>query len=128
MTKSLPFDPTTEPYINLSTFRKDGREVRTPVWVAAIDHTYYIFSESKAGKVKRIRNSSHVKIAACDARGKVKSEWLDADAILVSDTSILEEMYRAFDRKYGWQMRTLNFLSRLSGKYHRRAVIAVSIK
>ena len=53
--KSWPFDPAVESYVNLATFRRNGREVRTPVWIAGADCLYYVFSEGNAGKVKRIR-------------------------------------------------------------------------
>ncbi|MFP6629399.1 MAG: pyridoxamine 5'-phosphate oxidase family protein, partial [Myxococcota bacterium] len=48
------------PYVSLATFRRDGREVRTPVWVARDGEHLYIFSEAKAGKVKRIRATKRV--------------------------------------------------------------------
>ena len=48
----MKFNPAIETYVNLATYRKDGREVRTPVWLAGDNGEYYVFSESKAGKVK----------------------------------------------------------------------------
>ena len=46
----MKFNPAVETYVNLATYRKDGREVRTPVWLAGDNGEYYVFSESKAGK------------------------------------------------------------------------------
>ena len=123
-----PFDPGNEAYVNLATYRKDGWEVRTPVWLAQVNDEYYVFSESKAGKVKRIRNNGRMSIAACNVRGDVKSEWLHGSARLVEDSREISSMYRAFDKKYGWQMRTLNFFARLSGRYNNRMIIALSIE
>ncbi|HIG40852.1 MAG: PPOX class F420-dependent oxidoreductase [bacterium] len=121
---NLPFDLASEPYINLATFRKNGHEVRTPVWVASAGDTHYVFSEARAGKVKRIRNNGRINIAACDARGGVKSTWISGTARIVTDEAEIETMYRVFDQKYGWQMRLLNFTARLSGRYRKRAIIA----
>ena len=56
-------------YVSLATFRRNGREVRTPVWLAKVDVRYYLFSEGKAGKVKRIRANGRARLAACDLRG-----------------------------------------------------------
>ena len=39
-------------YVSLATFRRDGRQVRTPVWVAPHEGRLYVFSECDAGKVK----------------------------------------------------------------------------
>lgn len=121
------FDPATEQYVNLATFRKSGVEVHTPVWIAEHSGTYYVFSEGKAGKVKRIRNNSHVRLAPCDMRGNLKGEWIDGTARLVDDADEIAQMYPAFTRKYGWQIRVANFFSRLSGRYQRRAIIAITL-
>ena len=37
-------------YVSLATYRRDGREVRTPVWVAGDAGRLYVFSEAAAGK------------------------------------------------------------------------------
>ena len=44
-----PFDPASEHYVSLATFRRNGREVRTPVWIAELGGRYYLFSESNSG-------------------------------------------------------------------------------
>ena len=38
-------------YLCLSTFRRTGEEVHTPVWFAELDNVYYIFSAGKSGKI-----------------------------------------------------------------------------
>lgn len=121
------FDPAREPYVNLATYRRSGAEVRTPVWIAEHQGTCYVFSEGRAGKVKRIRNNPAVRLAACDVRGKLKSDWIDGTARIVRDQSEIDVMYPAFTAKYGWQMRLGNLLSRLTGRFHRRAIIAITL-
>src|SRR5262245_32779271 len=70
---SLPasFDPAVERYVNLATYRRNGAEVRTPVWIAGEGDRYYVFSAGEAGKVKRIRVTPRVRLAACDMRGEL---------------------------------------------------------
>ena len=121
------WDPASEPYVNLATFRRDGREVRTPVWVAEADGHYYVFSEGHAGKVKRIRATKRVRMAACNVRGSVRSDWRDGTARIVSDAAVLERAYTALRRKYGWQMRLADLLSRFSGRYDRRAMLEIDL-
>ena len=67
-----------EKYVNLSTQKKDGSFINTPVWFAQEGDTnsFYIFSAGEAGKVKRIRNFSSVKVAICDARGNLQGKWI----------------------------------------------------
>ena len=124
----MPFDPSREPYVNLATYRKDGREVRTPVWIAVHEGISYVFSESRAGKVKRIRATQRVSLAACDVRGNVKSDWVEGSARIVEDQAEIDAMYPAFSRKYGWQMWVLNLLARLAGRYNKRAIIAIRLQ
>lgn len=124
----LPFDPNTEKYISLATFRRNGKEVRTPVWVAEYDGTLYVFSESTAGKVKRIRANGRALFAACNVNGQtIKSDWVESTARIVGDQSEIDSMYREFGRKYGLLMTLTNFFSRLSGRFKQRAIIAIDI-
>lgn len=124
----LPFDPNREKYISLATFRRSGKEVRTPVWVAEHGGTLYVFSENTAGKVKRIRANGRAKFAACNFNGQViKSGWVDSTARVVEDQIEIDAMYRAFTRKYGLIMIVTNLFSRLSGRFGRRAIIAIDI-
>jgi len=123
----LPFDPATTPYVSLVTYRKTGVEVKTPVWIAKNSGAYYIFSEAKAGKVKRIKNNSEVKIAKCNLKGLVSSEWISGSAQIVTNEKEIADMYKAFDQKYGWQTRSLNFIAKLTGRIKKRAIIKVKL-
>lgn len=110
-------------YLNLGTFRKSGKRVDTPMWAAEKDGIFYAFSEGKAGKVKRLRNSSQASLAACDMRGKLLGEWHDADAFIVDDDQEIETAYEALINKYGWSVRLSNFFAKLTGRYQKRAVL-----
>jgi len=54
----------------LTTFRRDGTPVGTPVNIAVDGERAFIRSWDSAGKVKRIRNNPEVAIAPCTARGR----------------------------------------------------------
>src|ERR1700730_1504716 len=49
------FEPAAEKYVSLATYRRNGVEVATPVWIAELAGRYYVFSAGDAGKIKRIR-------------------------------------------------------------------------
>jgi uncharacterized protein len=89
-----------EKYLSIESYRKTGVPVRTPVWFVEMDGALYVRTSSDTGKYKRIRNNSHVKIAPCDMRGKVKGEWTDASAVVASPA---EEgaAFRLLKKKYG---------------------------
>ena len=114
-------------YINLATFKRDGSSVPTPVWFAELDGHLVAFSERRAGKMKRLRNSPRAQVAVCDARGRLRGEWIEASAHAVDDPAAIDAAFAALRRKYGWQMRVADLLSTLSGRIRNRAVIRIEI-
>ena len=112
-------------YVNLATRKRSGEWVNTPVWFAPQGGSYYVFSAGNAGKVKRLRNFSECRIAACTATGALKGEWHDARARVLDDPADQAIALAALRRKYGWQMYTADFFSRLTGKMGHRAYIRI---
>jgi PPOX class probable F420-dependent enzyme len=114
-------------YLNLATFRKNGAAVTTPVWFAAADGTLYVFTAGESGKVKRLRNSSRVRIAPSDARGRARGGSRDATARIVTEGVSIERAREALRAKYGWQMWLTDLFSRLAGRARKRAWIAIDL-
>lgn len=86
-------------HILLTTFRKNGEGVPTPVWYGRQGDHLYVFSLEKAGKVKRIRNSAKVQVAACTGTGRITGSTIEARArILAREEERIAR--RALRRKY----------------------------
>jgi len=114
-------------YISLETFRKTGVGVRTPVWFAAdpaAPEMFYVYSEADAGKVKRIRNNQHVRVAPCSVRGTLRGAWVDGQAHLI-DGEEAEKGQELLRRKYGWMKRIGDFFSR--GMGHKQAMLQIKV-
>lgn len=114
-------------YISLETFRTTGVGVRTPVWFAADPSTpqvFYVYSEADAGKVKRIRNNAHVRVAPCDIRGNVRGAWVDGQARIIEGAEA-DKGQQLLRRKYGWMKITGDFFSRLMG--HKQTVLQIHV-
>lgn len=111
-------------YLNLETYRKSGVPVRTPMWFAEHNGLLYVYTSSTAGKVKRIRNSSVVRVVPCDARGYPKGTWVEAKARLVNESE-RQHGLQLLNRKYGWQKKIIDFFSKLRGR--TPVVIAIEI-
>jgi PPOX class probable F420-dependent enzyme len=58
-------------YVSLTTYRKDGTAVATPVWHVVDGAELIVISEAAAWKVKRIRNNSRVVVTVCGVRGTI---------------------------------------------------------
>ena len=61
---------TRQRNVLLTTYRRDGTAVDTPVHVAVVDGTAYIRTYGKAWKWKRVRNVPACELAPCTARGR----------------------------------------------------------
>lgn len=59
-----------EKYVLLTTFRRDGRAVPTPVWAVRDGDALAVWTAADSGKVKRIRRDGTVTVAPCDVRGR----------------------------------------------------------
>ena len=118
-----------EKYINLATQKKDGTFVNTPVWFTKDEQSddYFIFSAGEAGKVKRIRNFSSVKVAICNFKGDLRGDWVSAQAELIDEEDSITRAYGQFQRKYSLSLKVINFFSRLFGKYKKRQIIKFNL-
>jgi uncharacterized protein len=71
MPDNLPAELNGQKYISLTTFRKNGAAVQTPVWFAEAGGLIYVMTRSDSVKIKRIRNNPEVRVAPCTIRGKI---------------------------------------------------------
>jgi PPOX class probable F420-dependent enzyme len=114
-------------YISFATYRLNGAEVATPVWFAAADGKLYVFTAEQTGKVKRLRQSQRARVAPSDARGRVRGEWREATARILTEPRAIARAYAALQAKYGWQMHLTNLLSRLTGRINHRAWLEIQL-
>jgi PPOX class probable F420-dependent enzyme len=114
-------------YVNLATTRKDGREVRTPVWVAPDGERLVVWTNGGSGKVKRIRNGGASSLAPCDLRGGLKGDWVPVKARMLEDPVERDRALEAMFRKYGWQMQASRIFGSLSGRWKQRAAIEITL-
>lgn len=114
-------------YMSLATFRGNGTEVATPVWFAAAEGRLYVVTAGESGKVKRLRRSSRARLAPSDARGRVRGEWREGTARILTEPRAIDRAHAALRTKYGWQVWLADALSRLTGRIHGRAWIEIRL-
>jgi PPOX class probable F420-dependent enzyme len=106
-----------ERYMLLTTFRRDGTSVATPVWVTRYDDQSVAFwTSSGSGKAKRLAHTQRVTVQPSDARGRVKpgTEPVEATARVVSGEE-LEEIRKRVIEKYGVQTKLTKALGTVWG-------------
>ena len=88
-----------EKYISLTTFRRNGEGVATPIWFAVDGHRLVAFTGAQTGKAKRIAHTSRVTVAASTFKGRVKGPTLEAEAIILPDAA-QDQVMPLIRRKY----------------------------
>jgi PPOX class probable F420-dependent enzyme len=94
------FASITGKYLSITSYRRDGTGVATPVWFVADGERLLVETDAGSYKVKRIRRDPHVSVAMCSARGKTMSNPVEAHAeILPWDVERIEPMFEDKYRK-----------------------------
>jgi PPOX class probable F420-dependent enzyme len=102
-------------FINLTTFRKNGQAVATPVWFVWHEDRLYVFTQQQSGKAKRIRANGKALIAPSDVRGNPLGEFVPARGRVLRDEEKIKQVNRLFDEKYGIQRKLIGLMSRFRG-------------
>lgn len=116
-----------ERYVSLVTFRRNGKGVPTPIWIARDGDKLYAFTDGTSAKMKRLKVTDRIQIAACDARGNVRGEFADGRARKLDEPAVIDRALAALTQKYGWQLSLLSVFSRLFGRIGRRAYLEISL-
>ncbi len=109
-------------YINLETYRKNGKAVITPVWFVFERETFFVITRSRTGKVKRMRHNPNVRISPCSFRGKMRGKWVDGRVSFV-DPIDFPRIISLRNKKYGIISKIASLFTVGKGEF-----IVVSIK
>ena len=113
-------------YLLVTTFRKDGTPVPTPVWVAREGDDLVVWTQATAGKVKRVRNNPTVELTECDLRGRPRGETVKGTARIL-DADGTERGRRVLRKKYGISGRAVIGASRLFRGCEGTVCLAISL-
>jgi PPOX class probable F420-dependent enzyme len=95
-------------FVSLTTFRRSGEPVSTPVWVGRDGASLVVLTPAGSGKVRRLRRDPRVEVRPCGRFGKV------ADGVQpVAGTAELREQPVDVDRARTTIRRTYPLESRL---------------
>ena len=99
-------------YLLVTSYRKNGAPVPTPVWVVRDGDTLGVWTAADSWKVKRIRRRADVRVAPCDLRGRPTGDPVQATAE-IADEAITDRYRDLIARKYGITGRLTLLGSRL---------------
>lgn len=108
-------------YVSVTTFRRSGAPVATPMWVARSRDEVVLISIDGQGKTKRLAHTPRVELRPCDIRGRVPdgSPVWHGTARLVRDREGVDEVRRAMSAKYP-MARVGNLVEDLLGRWMGR--------
>jgi len=112
-------DISSEKYIALTTYRKNGEGVVTPVWVNPVsDGRIGFWTSMGSGKTKRMKNNAQVTVQASDARGRVKkgSTPLTGTAEMIQGGPLFDEVQTKGKKKYGVMVNISRAMGQLFGQ------------
>jgi PPOX class probable F420-dependent enzyme len=104
-------------YIALTTFRKAGTPVLTPVWFVSQGDRLIVWTAKDSGKAKRLRNNPCVQLGPSDHGGKLLGTTTEGAARFIPESEHAA-LKKAFQTKYGWQERLFSALWKLQKQTH----------
>lgn len=115
-------DVTGEKYVRLTTFKRDGTPVATPVWCVPLDGGRFGFwTSSGSGKAKRLAHTERVLIQPCDSRGRVKDGTTEvAGTARVVTGAELDEIRKLVVAKYGFMTKVTKLFNSIGNLIKRR--------
>jgi PPOX class probable F420-dependent enzyme len=113
-----------ERFVSLTTFRKSGEGVSTPVWIARDGEALIVTTPDGTGKVKRLRNHDRVELRPSNRMGTVKdtAPTVSGRAEIVDTDDARTSQERIFLAKYRLEYRIFMFIERLGKKGQKKRV------
>lgn len=91
----------TAKYVNLTTYRKDGTAVTSPLWAALDGDQLVMWTVADSRKVKRLRRDPLIVVQACDVRGHKTFGAPVSGTAEVLDAADSGRVKKAITDKYG---------------------------
>ena len=114
-----------EQCIALTTFRKTGQRVVTPVWFAISRGTIYVETHADVGKLKRLRHTAHVTLAPCTYSGKVTGSTGAGHARILTEPQECTAASAALSKKYSAVRSLYHFVRNARRALQRKAKVEI---
>ncbi|WP_010206056.1 PPOX class F420-dependent oxidoreductase [Salinibacterium sp. PAMC 21357] len=129
MTSSAVSALAAETYVSVTTFRKSGEPVSTPVWVVVDGDRLLVTTAPSSGKVKRIRHTPRVHVTPCDMRGTIAEGAIavPATAAIRDDPATRDAMDAALKKKYGAKYTAIRLAQKVRGTAGQSVAVEIRL-
>ncbi|NHA69069.1 PPOX class F420-dependent oxidoreductase [Phycicoccus flavus] len=102
-------------FVSLTTFRRSGEPVPTPVWVVRDGDDLWVTTPARSGKVRRLREDSRVELRPCSRRGAVAEDapTVGGHAQVLVAPDAVAAAQRLLARKYRLEFRVVRLVERV---------------
>ena len=111
-------------YLSITTFKRDGTGVATPVWFVSDGTRLFAFTDLHSAKVRRIHNNPRVLVASCWVNGRLRREPVAARAEVLTATSDLERIQELLLERYKFSYRVVMLFYRLGRRLRGKQSVA----
>lgn len=118
----------------MTSFKKDGTGVATPVWFVSDGKRLFAFTDVHSLKVRRIRRNPRVAVASCRVNGRLRREAVPARAEVLTAEADLERVQRLLLERYKVSYRVVMLFYRLGRRLRGKqgvadgAVLAITVE
>ena len=118
-----------ERFVSLTTFRRNGEAVSTPVWIGRDGDALVVTTPAGSGKVKRLRHTSRVELRPCGRTGKVQpgAPTVTAHAEVLDDPAAHDRVAQVIRRKYKLEYLLVMGIERLGRRDTRRLALRITL-
>lgn len=122
-----------EKFVSLTTFKKDGSPVASPMWIgrdADGDHVFF-WTPADSWKAKRARNNPEVIMAPCSRGGKVRQGAVQVHGVaeVIADPATVARYADVIRRQYGIEFHVVTFIERVlaRGRKPPRLILRIAL-
>jgi PPOX class probable F420-dependent enzyme len=119
-----------EKFVSLTTFKKDGTAVETPMWIGRDGDHLFFWTPVESWKAKRAKNNPRVALVPCSRGGKVREGATPVDGVaeVITDPATVERLAGVIRRKYGAEFVIVTFIERIVARGKKpRLVLRIAL-
>jgi len=111
-------------FLSVTTFKRSGDAVSTPMWAASDDHRLYAFTDLHSAKVRRISRNPQVLVAPCRPNGNLRGQQKAGRAEVLTATDELEYVRRLLLDRHKFSYRLVMLFYRVGRRLKGQSAVA----
>ena len=121
-TAARPVDLAGSRFVSLTTYRRSGAPVSTPVWATADGDELVVLTPAGSGKTKRLAHTPRVQVQPCGRFGALRGgPVVEGHAVVVDDPAEVERVRSLVRRAYPGEYQLVMGVERLVERVRGRA-------